>query len=158
MRSQRAAAVAILVLMACREAPPAEVVEVRAAVEEANEAFIRTARTTDPAHLRSRLEGPILQSMSAAIDAVRKRGQYAESKLLSLKWGEAKVSGDIAEIETIERWEHTHFNAATHRCRVRLAPRTIRQTYHLRRANGKWMIHRIVADPGNPQPEPRRCP
>lgn len=147
----------ILLLGGCSTTHALPSPELKAAVERANQAFVRATRSADPSQLVCCFTGESLRNLTASVQAARDRGHYAVSTLESMTWGPATQAGDTATVVTTERWEHIHRRRSDDGCVVRVPARDVKQTYHLTRREGSWVVERIMDDPGNPPSRPAEC-
>jgi hypothetical protein len=123
--------------------------ELRSTLTRANQAFIRAVRSNDPAQLSPYYAEEMLASLSRSIERAKEAGRYSVSELQDLRWHEVRVRDGKAQVETTERWKHTHRFVATDDCAFVVPARDVRQTYHLERRSGGWVITRVVDDPEN---------
>lgn len=131
--------------------------EVRATIQNTNQAIVRAVRTNDSKHLTPYLSGEVLKRQSRSIEEAKKRGSYTVSELQSLRWRALRVRGAKAEVETTERWKHTLYSSATKKCLFVVPARDVAQTYHLERSSNGWTINDVTYDPRNEKPKASPC-
>ena len=123
--------------------------DLRATLTSANQAFILAVRSSDPAQLSPYFSGEILASLSKTIQRAKEQGLYSVSELQDVRWGEVRVREKEAQVESTERWKHTHHFVATGGCAFVVPARDVSQTYYLEKHVGGWTITKIVDAPDN---------
>lgn len=143
----------VLLFMAagCKAEPVPDSLEsdLKATLKRANQAFIRAVRSNDPAQLSPHFSGDILASLSKSIERAKEEGRYSISELQDVRWREVRVGNTEAQVETTERWEHTHRFVATDKCAFVVPARDVSQTYHMEKRSGVWKVTKIVDAPDN---------
>lgn len=131
--------------------------EVRATIQNANQAIVRAVRTNNTKHLTPYLSGEVLRRQSHSIGEARSRGSYTVSELQDLRWRALRVRGTKAEAETTERWKHTLYSSDHNKCLFVVPARNIAQTYHLEKSSRGWTIKNVTYDPRNEKPKAAPC-
>ena len=112
--SRTAISALLLFAFACSAADPEKVpADLQGAASRANEAFATATRTLNAQPLTDHFEGDILKSLSASVARAQQEERYAVSKLNRIEWAGVEVSGDSADVITIENWSHRHFRLGT---------------------------------------------
>lgn len=123
--------------------------EVRAAIAKANQAFVVAVRSGNADGLSHYYSKEELAGLMPSLERARAENRYSVSELQDVRWGEVHIQGETAQVETFEKWQHTHYAAGTNECLFVVPSREVRQTYHLNKTPSGWVIADVVDDPGN---------
>jgi hypothetical protein len=117
--------------------------EVKHRVCISNEEQIKALRDLDTEILKGSRTGQALEENIGLVEHLRKQHLYGEPVNLQLDILEVKIDGDQATVKTYEEWTVTFYNRSDNKVVQTRGPDKYNETYHLVKADGKWLIERV---------------
>jgi hypothetical protein len=143
-------------LLGCKE-PPASASEeeqVKYVVCVSNEEQIKGWHDLDTEILKGTRTGQVLQENVAVVEELKRQGMFAVPANHRFDILSVKVEGDTTIVKTIEEWSITFYRKSDD-SKVRTeGPDTLKETYHLRKQNGKWLIFQMEYEKQEVTPSP----
>lgn len=121
-------------------------------VRVSNEEQIKAWRELDTEVLKGTRVGDVLTENIDMVEMLRQNNMYAVPVLQRLDFVEVKVNGDTAIVRTIETWSVTFHNRDTNETVRKNGPDTLRETYHMVKQNGKWMVRELEIEESPAEP------
>lgn len=118
----------------------------RETVRVSNDEQIKAWRDLDTEVLKGTRVGSVLRENIDMVEMLRQNNTYAIPVLQRLDFLEVKVDGDTATVRTIETWTVTFYNKDTKEEVRKNGPDTFRETYHMVKQDGKWMVDKLEID------------
>jgi hypothetical protein len=109
-------------------------------IRKSNEEQITAWRNLDIEVLKGTRTGQVLTENIEAVKELKRKGMYALPENVSLEFGDITVNGNQATAETYEVWNVTFYKQSDHSVVDTMGPDHLRETYHLIKQNGKWLI------------------
>jgi hypothetical protein len=143
-------------LLGCKE-PPAGASEeerIKYVVCVSNEEQIKGWHDLDTEILKGTRTGQVLQENVAVVEELKRQDMFALPANHRLDILSVKVEGDTALVKTIEEWSITFYRQSDD-SKVRTeGPDTLKETYHLRKQGGKWLIYLMEYEKQEVTPSP----
>ena len=138
-------------LLVSRQQPTAfnlsqEEEQLKETVRISNDEQIKAWRDLDTEVLKGTRVGDVLEENIDMVNLLKKNKMYAVPAIQRLDFVEVKVNGDSATVRTVETWTVTYYSQDTQEVVQQNGPDTLRETYHMVKQNGKWMVRELEID------------
>jgi hypothetical protein len=143
-------------LLGCKELAvgASEEERVKYVVCVSNEEQIKGWHDLDTEILKGTRTGQVLQENVTVVEELKRQGMYAVPANHRLDILSVKVDGDTATVKTIEEWSISFYRRSDD-SKVRTeGPDTLKETYHLRKQGGKWLIFQMEYEKQQLTPSP----
>ena len=119
-----------------------------------NEEQIKSWHDLDTEILKGTRTGQVLQENVTVVEELKRQGMFAVPANLRFDILSVKVDGDTATVKTVEEWSITFYRKSDD-SKVRTeGPDTLKETYHLRKRDGKWLIFQMEYEKQQVTPAP----
>lgn len=129
------------------------------AIQRANSAEIASRRTQNGSSLPTAFAGAALNYEQVALQNMIGRGEYWDSTLHGQDFQSFDISADgmFADVYVIETWSMVIYSSQTNTCIAQSDLQDVPQTVSLERTGDGWIVTRLIADDGVPQPTFNAC-